>query len=156
MTKKDETSVQHEQQMLLPFKRTDSHKYPEGSFRRAESVRKAVSDTLKSCPLSPDQIADEMTRLTGEKVSKSTIANWSAESKSNYRIPLQLAAAFCVATNDNRVLQAAFYGTKFNILNDTDMVFFEIGKAVEEKRERDAMLKESRNRLNSLRAQGKI
>ena len=156
MAKRDETYVQREKQMSLPFMTAKSFEHPSGSFRRAEAVREAVSATLRSCPLSPEQIADEMTRLTGEKVTKSTIANWSAESKSNYRIPLQLTAAFCEVTNDNRVIRAAFYGTGINILDDTEMAFYEIGKAVEDKRESDAKLKESRNKLNSLKMQGKI
>lgn len=156
MTKRSTIYDTRQEQLSLPFMFSPSFDHSAGSFRRAEAVLEAIQATLKRCQLSPEQIAEEMTRLLGESVSKSHISNWSAESKTGYRIPLQWAAAFSVVTNDTAVVKAAFHGTGINILDDADMVFFEIGKAVEEKRERDAKLKESRNRLKALKAQRKL
>lgn len=156
MAKTDTAYDTRAEQLSLPLMLSKSFNHPAGTFRRAEGVLEAIKTTLKRCSLSPEQIADEMSRLLGESVTKSHISNWSAESKTGYRLPLQWAAAFCVVTNDSAVIKAAFLGTGINILDDTEMVFYEIGKAVEEKRERDAKLKESRNRLKTLRAQGKM
>lgn len=147
---------QRAEQLSLPLMHSKSFNYPAGSFRRAEGVLEAIKTTLKRCSLSREQIADEMSRLLGEKVSDNHLANWAAESKNGYRIPLEWAAAFSMVTNDNRVIKAAFEGSGINILDDADMAFYEIGKAIEEKRESDARLKESRNRLKTLRMQGQI
>jgi len=143
-------------QLSLPFMTSKSFDYSAGSFRRAEAVQEAVRKALKGCFLSREQIADEMTRLIGEEISKNHIANWAAESKNGWRMPLEYAAAFSMITNDKTVIKAAFAGTGINVLDDSEMAFYEIGKAVEEKRESDARLKENRNRLQNLKIQGRI
>lgn len=143
------------EQMSLPFMDSKSFQFSAGRLRRAEAVREAVTATLKDCHLSPEQIADEMSRLTGDKVTKHHLANWSAESKSQYRMPLEWAAAFSVVTNDNRVVKAALEGSGINVLDDSDIAYYEIGKAMEEKRESEAKIKEHRNRIQALRMQGK-
>ncbi|MCK5097440.1 MAG: hypothetical protein KAR45_05020 [Desulfobacteraceae bacterium] len=143
-------------QMSLPFMVSKSFEHSAGSFRKAEAVQEAVRTALKSSMLSREEIADEMSRLLGEEVTKNHIANWAAESKNGWRLPLEYAAAFCVITNDTKVIKAAFKGSGINVLDDSEMAFFEIGKAIEEKRESDARLKENRNRLNTLRMQGRI
>lgn len=156
MAKSDTIYDHRAKQLSLPFMTSKSFEYSAGSFRRTESVQEALKITLKNCVLSREEIADEMSRLLGEKVSVNHIANWAAESKNGYRLPLEWASAFCVVANDTRVIKAAFEGSGINVLDDNEMAFFEIGKAIEEKRESDARLKESRNRLNTLRMQGKI
>jgi len=143
-------------QLSLPFMSSKSFRYSAGSFRRTEAVQEAVRMALKGCLLSREEIADEMSRLLGEEVSKNHIANWAAESKNGWRMPLEYAAAFSVITNNNEVTKAAFEGSGINVLDDSEMTFYEIGKAVEEKRESDARLKENRNRLKNLRIQGKM
>lgn len=97
-----------------------------------------------------------MSRLLGEKVTANHIANWAAESKNGYRLPLEWAGAFCAVTNDTRVIKAAFRESGINILDDAEMVYFRIGKAEEEKREYAAKLKAQRNKLKELKMQGKV
>jgi len=142
------------EQLALPLMFSKSFDHPAESFRRKPAVLEAVRATLKQCErrgLTRDQIADEMSRLLGENVTKNHLANWAAESKNGYRMPLEWAAAFCLITNDNSAIKAAFRGSGINVLDDADIVYFEIGKAIEEKRERDAKLKESRNRLKEIK-----
>lgn len=143
-------------QLSLPFIHSESFELSAGSLRRSEAVQEAVRLTLKNCLLSREQIADEMSRLLNEDVSVNHIANWAAESKNGYRMPLEWAAAFSVITNDNRVIKVAFAGSGINVLDDSEMAFYEIGKAIEDKRESDARLKENRIRLQTLRIQRKI
>ncbi len=156
MTKIPPDHDRTEEQLSLPFEVNKTSQYTEGSFKRADSIQKAIHDTLKRCLLSREQIADEMSRLLSESITTNHIANWSAESKKGYRIPLGWAPAFSAATNDTAVIKAAFQGTGLTILDDTEVVFYEIGKAIEEKRERDAELKKSRDRLKTLRMQRKL
>ena len=156
MAKKGTTYDHRAEQMSLPFMVSKSFEYSAGSFRRTEAVQEALRGSLKRCMLSREEIADEMTRLVGQKVTLNHIANWVSESKESYRMPLEYAAAFSAIVNDNRVIKAAFMGSGINILDDTEMAYYEIGKAVEEKRESDARLKENRDRLKTFRIQGTI
>ena len=121
-----------------------------------KSVQEAVKVALKRCSLDREQVAEEMSRLLGEKISGSHLNNWAAESKNGWRLPLAYAGAFSAVTNDNSVIKMAFSGTGINVLSDAEMTYFEIGKAVEEKRESDARLKENRDRLRRLRLKGGI
>ena len=156
MTKNHVFYAPRPEQLSLPFAQAPSFQLPTGSLRRTESVLEAYSETLKDCRIERDIIAKEMSRLLGENVTISHINNWAAESKSNYRMPLEWSAAFCLVTNDYRVIKAAFRESGINILDDTEMVFYEIGKYEEEKRDRAAKLKEQRNKLKALRMQGKV
>ena len=143
-------------QLSLPFIHSESFELSAGSFRRTEAVQEAAKIALKNCMLSREEIADEMTRLLGEKVSVNHIANWVAESKNGWRMPLEYTAAFSVITNDNRVIKAAFERSGINVLDDNEMALYEIGKAIEEKRESEVRLKESRRRLQALKMQRRI
>ena len=143
------------EQMSLPFMNSKCFQHAAGSFRRAEAVQEAVQAALKNCFLSREEIADEMSRLLGEKISANHIANWAAESKNGWRMPLEYAAAFSVITNDFGVIKAALAGSGVNILEDGELAYYEIGKAIEEKRESEAKIKEQRNRIQALRMQGK-
>ncbi|MBA3011107.1 MAG: hypothetical protein KKF12_18085 [Proteobacteria bacterium] len=156
MTKFNTNYDPRAKQLSLPFKHSGSFDCPAGSFRRSEAVQEAVRSALKRCLLDRDEIAEEMSRLLGEKISSNHIANWAAESKNGWRLPLEYAAAFSAVTNDNRVIKAAFSGSGINVLDDKEMTYFEIGKAVEEKRESDIKLKETRSRLQTLRLRGDI
>lgn len=156
MTKKINTYDLRAKQLSLPFMVSKSFDLSAGSCRRAEAVIEAVKITLKNCPLSREEIADEMSRLLSENITANHIANWAAESKNGWRMPLEYAAAFSVVTNDTKVIKAAFEGSGINILDDSEMVFYRIGKDVEEKREMDARIKENRNRLQTLKIQGKL
>ena len=144
------------EQLSLPFNHSPSFDIPAGSFRRTEAIQEAFRAALKRCTLSRIQIADEMSRLLNEKITENHINNWAAEKKNGWRLPLEYAAAFSVITNDTQVVKAAFLRSGINILDDSQMVFFEIGKAIEEKRRNDAILKENRNHLKKLEMQGKL
>jgi len=77
-----------------------------------------------------------MTRLVSEKITVSHIANWTAESKNGWRMPLEYAAAFYVITGDPCVVKAALAGSGIGILDDRDYALFELGKLVAEERTR--------------------
>jgi len=159
MAKKNTNYNYRAEQLSLPLIASMSFNHPAGSFRRTDAVVEAIKTTLKRCfnrGMTRDHVADEMSRLLGEDVSKNHIANWAAESKNGYRLPLEWASVFSIVTNDNSVIKAAFEGSGINVLDDSEMAFYEIGKAVEEKRESDARLKENRNKLKNLKIKGEM
>jgi hypothetical protein len=123
-------------QMNLPMTELKSFNEPAGSFRRKEAVQEALKRTLKNCQLSREEIAEEMTRLVGENITVNHIANWTAESKNGWRMPLEYAAAFYLITGDPGVIQAALAGSGIGVLNDKEFALFELGKIVADERTR--------------------
>lgn len=123
-------------QMNLPMTNLRSFDEAAGSFSRKAAVQEALKRTLRNCQLSREEIADEMTRLVSEKITKNHIANWTAESKNGWRMPLEYAAAFYVVTGDPGVVKAALAGSGIGILDDRDFALFELGRIVAEERSR--------------------
>ena len=70
----------------------------EGEMDISNSLRLALIEAIKQCPLSRHQIAGEMSHLLGIEVTKSTIDTWTAESKERHRVPAEYLPAFCRAT----------------------------------------------------------
>lgn len=70
-----------------------------GSLECARELRAIVSDTLKRCPLNRYEVAAKMSELTGRDIAKTQLDAWSAESRAEWRFPLELAPAFETATN---------------------------------------------------------
>jgi len=69
-----------------------------------EQLRKAIYSAIKQCGLSRHQITDQMSVLTGNKVTVTTLDSWTAKSKPQYRIPAEYVPAFCKVTNNYDLL----------------------------------------------------
>ncbi len=78
------------------------------------AVRKGISAAVKQAPKSQAQIADDLTRLTGRRVTTHMLYTFSAESREEHRFPAAWLAAFCVATRNLGILQtiAEYAGCK--------------------------------------------
>lgn len=151
MTKNHTSYDQRWIQGHLPLTEIKSFNCSAGSFRRKEAVQEALCQALKRSMMSREEVADELSRLVGEKITVNHIANWTAESKNGWRLPLEYAAALTQILNDTGIIKAALGGSGINILDDKEMALYEIGKAIEDKRENDAKLRESRDRLKQIR-----
>lgn len=129
MSKKVEKMNNRPAQLELPFPNPASGNIRAGKFRTKEAILEAVKSALKNCPLSREQVAEEIARLTGENFSVHTLNNIVAEGKQNRRFPLELIKAFVVVTNDAGVLRAAI-GPEFEILDQQSMATYEFGRMV--------------------------
>ncbi len=94
-----------------------------GSLRRKEAVREALIAALESCPLSREQIADEMSRLTGEAISINHINNWTATAKKDWRFPLEYASALMVITKDFGIIDAVIGGTRLSVMTEEEAAY---------------------------------
>jgi hypothetical protein len=134
-------------QMSLPWSNLPSFDEPAGKYRRKEAVQEALKRTLRNCVLSREEIAEEMTRLTSERITVSHISNWTAESKNGWRMPLEYAAAFFAITRDPGVIKAALSGSGIGVLDDKDYALFELGKIIAEERSRSKKKRQVMERL---------
>lgn len=85
-----------------------------GTLRYAPEVRHALSLAIKSSSRTREQIAAEMSLLTGSEITGHMLNAWTAESREAWRFPLEYAAAFEAACQTHTLteLLAAKRGCK--------------------------------------------
>jgi hypothetical protein len=149
MTKRRTTSDTAPRQLLLPLHSGGTNGIRAGRLCRKEAVREALTEALAACQLSREEVAQEMTRLTGEAVSVNHIHNWCSEAKREWRFPLELATAFCLITGDFGLIAAILEGTGHGLADEGTMVLAEYGQILVEERRRASKKRELLERLGA-------
>jgi hypothetical protein len=103
---------------------------------RRDAVREALTEALSACELSREQIASELSRLTGEAISLNHINNWASPAKEGWRFPLEYAAAFVVVTGDRGIVDAVLDGTGLAAMGKEEQTYVEYGRIMVEDRKR--------------------
>jgi hypothetical protein len=142
MTKRRTTSDTAPRQLLLPLHSGGTNGIRAGRLCRKEAVREALTVALAACPLSRDEVAQELTRLTGEAVSVNHINNWCSEAKREWRFPAELATAFCMITGDFGLISAILEGTGFALADEKTRKAARLGVLVAQKRENAQEMRE--------------
>jgi len=99
-----------------------------GSMNDGAMIRAVITEAMKNCGLSREQIADEMTRLSGMKVTERQLNNFSADSREEYRFPSELERAFCAATGDDRLLTCRAELAGLHVIDDAGWKLLELGR----------------------------
>jgi hypothetical protein len=98
----------------------------DASLNLDQAVRGALGAAMKQTDRSRAQIADDISRLTGQKVTLRMLDDFTAESKSGYRFPAAWLAAFCVATRDSRVLQVIVEKCGYRVITPEEAMLIEL------------------------------
>lgn len=121
----------------------------QGSLNIEGQLRQALSDAVKSCPLSIHQIAGEMSHLLNEIITADMIYSWTAESKSKHQIWGTRLAAFCKVTGKRRPLEIVNEAAGMFCMPGPEALRAEIQrlreeehKAAKERRRRELFLRE--------------
>lgn len=69
-----------------------------GSLDFGLELRGTLSQILKDCPLSREEVAGRMSFLLGQEVTIHQLNSWTAESRPGWRFPFEFAAALEAAT----------------------------------------------------------
>lgn len=69
-----------------------------------------------------------MSELTGTSVTEAQLDKYAAESRDDYRFPLELQRAFCLATGDYRLLTFAAEAVGLHLVDDEAMALMELGR----------------------------
>lgn len=134
-------------QMEFPWSDFPSQAHRAGSFRRHEAVCEALKTALSRCGLGRETVADELSRLTGEKISVNHLNNWTAESKNGWRLPLEYVAALTIITRDKGIIQAALNNSGLMVLDKEQADYYELGKITAESRVKNKKVKNIYGRL---------
>jgi hypothetical protein len=136
-------------QLTLPLSSLPSQKLKAGSLRTSESVKEALRQALRSCGLSRETVADELTRLTGENVSIHQINNWAAPGKDDRSIPLEQLAALTSVTGDAGLAKAALECAGWSVLGPEQRPYYELGRMTAEDRARTRKKREILERIKN-------
>lgn len=121
-----------------------------GALQRKEAVREALTRALDACPLSREDVAREVSRLTGEAISLNHIHNWCSGAKREWRFPLELVTAFCAVTRDWGLVAAILDGTDLSLAGETERHLAEFGRLVLDERRRAGKKRKLLERLEKM------
>jgi len=111
------------------------------SMDYSRELRHLISQTLKECPYDRFAVAAEMSRLTGKEISKSMLDSWSAESRAEWRFPLEYAAAFEIATDSYALMEFMARKRSCKVYAGDDLYAAELGKLEKQKTEVNRKIK---------------
>jgi hypothetical protein len=111
-------------------------------------VRTALAESIRASGKSRAQIADEMTFLTGRKVTERMLNGYTAESKEDYLFPAELTRAFCVATGDTRVLHCLAELNGFRVVSAEESELIELGRAFLQRNQAEEQIEILQRRLH--------
>jgi hypothetical protein len=98
-----------------------------GSINDAAMIRTVLAESIKKSGKSRAQIADIMSRLTGSEVTERRLNAYTAESREDFRFPLELARAFCMATRDFALLTHLVEMAGFKVVTKTEFDVLQLG-----------------------------
>jgi hypothetical protein len=130
MAKKRTSLARAPHQLLLPLGTSGTNTIRAGRLGRHEALREALTSALANCPLSREEFAAEMSRLTGESLSVNHINNWASSAKKDWRFPMEFAAAFCLVAGDFGLFEAALDGTGRELADEESRVLAEYGRVL--------------------------
>lgn len=139
MTKKSGSSDTARGQLLLPLCNGGTNSIRAGNLSRKEAVREALTHALAACPMSREKVAEEMSRLSGEAISRNHLDNWCSTGKREWRFPLELVTAFCRITGDFGLVVAILEGTGFGLADDRTLKAAQYGRMLAEEKKRTVM-----------------
>lgn len=91
-------------------------------------VRRAISSAIKGCRLSRIEIAEQMTRLLGVRVTEKMLNSYSGESNQAYRWPAAWDRAFSQVTGDDALLTCRVIEAGLHVLTPQEYELLELGR----------------------------
>jgi hypothetical protein len=93
-----------------------------------------LSETAKK---SREQIAEEMSALTGDRITVRMLNSYTSEAAEQHRWPAQYTRAFCHVVDDWQLLHCITERSGFQLITDEEAEFLELGKQYIARKEAD-------------------
>jgi|SRR5579862_4834314 len=94
------------------------------------AVRKALAAAIKQSDRSRSQIADEMTRLTGQTITAKMLELFTADSMTGHRFPAAWLAAFTVVTRDSTLLHLVAEQAGYEVIGAEEKMLIEYARSM--------------------------
>jgi hypothetical protein len=99
-----------------------------GSCADATVVRSIISDSIRLSKKSRETIAEEMSCLTGDRVTLRMLNSYSSAAAEPHRFPVQYARAFCQVTGDWRLLSCIAERSGLRLIGNEEAQLLELGR----------------------------
>lgn len=133
------TRGDHQTMELLEWQPPEVVKRYEEQAVRASSLRSriahAVSQSLKDCELTRDDVAYRMSEWLGEDVSKNMLDAYASEAREEKSIPFLRILALAHVTGDMRLLQLGAELFDHSVVDNRYLRWIEVGKRAMRKKE---------------------
>lgn len=140
MTKTTKKIVNDQMQLSLfdVIKRDQEDRIAKRPGRMSVSSRllASIKAAIKAAPKSREQIADDMTELSGSEITVSMLNNWTAESHP-HKLPAELIGVFCEATSHFEPLLILNESAGIFTVEPPDVIRARLQKLEERKKELD-------------------
>lgn len=137
MTKGKKSFVNDARQMnlldLLRQEQEERAAVRPGRLNLAAAQHAAIKAAIREAPKSRETIADEMSELSGERITVGMINNWTADSHP-HELPGRLYTSFCVATGNTELIRIIAEPTGIFTVPGPDALRAEIQRLDEEGR----------------------
>lgn len=121
-----------------------------GALDCGETIRRVLADLIKKAAHSRAEIAEQMSLLTGKKITDHSLDSWTADSREGWRFPLEYLPAFEVAT-ETRELTAWMADLRgCRVLVGKDVLDAEIGKLERMKEDAGRRIRQLKNVIGGM------
>jgi hypothetical protein len=91
-------------------------------------VRGILTESMRRCVKSRQEIADELSTLVGRPVTEAMLNAYTASSKDGHRWPSAWDRAFCEVTGDFRLLREKVELAGLRVISDEEQEYLELGR----------------------------
>lgn len=102
--------------------------WAEGSLDDGALVRSVLIKAIKKSKKSRAQLVEDISRLSGRKLTEIALNKFTAESRSDYRWPAELDRAFCAATGDIKLLICRVELAGLHVINEEEFELLKLGR----------------------------
>jgi len=99
-----------------------------GSFNDEFVIRGVVTNAIKNCGKSRQQIAEEMTGLLGAPVTKRALDSYTSDAADQNRFPAQYTRAFCYVTKDWSLIRCVSERSGLHVITKAERRLLELGR----------------------------
>jgi hypothetical protein len=110
------------------FGQLSSMNVPPGSLNDDSLVREIITDAVKRSTKSREEIAEEMTRTLGVRVTERMLTAFTSESKALHRWPGAWDRAFSLAVGDTRLLFCRVEAAGYRVIDETEAELLDLGR----------------------------
>lgn len=97
--------------------------------RDSAFIRERVTELIRASKLSREEIAEGMSQLLGLPVTARQLYNYTANSREEYRFPLQYLRAFCEVVGDWTLFSGLAERAGFVLADRQQQALMQLGKA---------------------------
>jgi len=109
-----------------------------------------ISAAIKDSGMDRDEIALQMSRLTGDHITEDMLNAWTAKSKTQWRFPLQYLAAFEVATGTHLISHMMAEKCGGTFLIGADVLQARLGKRLAQKKQLEEEIRRLQKRIGGV------